>query len=65
MYKRQQELGVAPAPLAIAWCLRNRHVSSVLLGARRLEQLRQNLDALDLLATVEDAAWRRIEAVTA
>ena len=60
-----QELGVAPAPLAIAWCLRNRHVSSVLLGASRLEQLRQNLDALDLLTTVEDAAWRRIEAVTA
>jgi len=60
-----QELGVAPAPLAIAWCLRNRHVSSVLLGASRLEQLRQNLDALDLLATVEDAAWRRIEAATA
>jgi aryl-alcohol dehydrogenase-like predicted oxidoreductase len=60
-----QELGVAPAPLAIAWCLRNRHVSSVLLGASRLEQLRQNLDALEVLATVEDAAWRRIEAATA
>lgn len=60
-----QALGVAPAPLAIAWCLRNRHVSSVLLGASRVEQLRQNLDALDLLSTVEDAAWRRLEAATA
>lgn len=60
-----QELGVAPAPLAIAWCLRNRHVSSVLLGASRLEQLRQNLEALEVVATVEDAVWRRIEAATA
>jgi hypothetical protein len=42
-----RELGVAPAPLAIAWCLRNPHVSTVLLGATRTDQLLQNLEALD------------------
>jgi voltage-dependent potassium channel beta subunit len=57
------ELGFAPAPLAIAWCLRNPHVSTVILGASRTEQLLQNLQALDLAASVEDAVWRRIEAV--
>jgi aryl-alcohol dehydrogenase-like predicted oxidoreductase len=59
------ELGVAPAPLAIAWCLRNPHVSSVLLGASRVGQLLQNFEALELAARLDDGAWRRIEAATA
>jgi voltage-dependent potassium channel beta subunit len=59
------ELGVPPAPLAIAWCLRNPHVSTVLLGASRVEQLLQNLGALDLADSLDDGAWRRVEAVTA
>ncbi len=58
------ELGVAPAPLAIAWCLRNPHVSTVLTGASRVSQLLQNLQALDLLERFEPSVWRRIEAVT-
>ncbi|MFK3651326.1 potassium channel beta subunit family protein [Lysobacter enzymogenes] len=57
------ELGVAPASLAIAWCLRNPHVSTAILGASRVEQLLQNLAAVDV--QLEDAAWQRIEAVTA
>jgi voltage-dependent potassium channel beta subunit len=59
------ELGVAPAPLAIAWCLRNPHVSSVLLGASRVEQLLQNLQALELAERFDDAVWARLEATTA
>lgn len=56
------ELGVAPAPLAIAWCLRNPHVSSVLLGASTPEQLAQNLHALQVHAQLDEAAWERVEA---
>lgn len=56
------ELGVAPAPLAIAWCLRNPHVSSVILGASRVEQLLQNLEALALVARFDEAQWERMEA---
>jgi len=59
-----KELGVAPAPLAIAWCLRNPHVSTVLLGATRTEQLLQNLEALDLVERLDDATWARLEAAT-
>ncbi|MCD9032679.1 aldo/keto reductase [Luteimonas sp. Y-2-2-4F] len=58
------ELGLAPAPLAIAWCLRNPHVSTVLLGASRVAQLLENLQALDLAERLDAAAWRRIEAAT-
>lgn len=59
------DLGIAPAPLAIAWCLRNPHVSSVILGASRPEQLLQNLQALELPGRVSDADWQRIEAAVA
>jgi voltage-dependent potassium channel beta subunit len=59
-----KELGIAPAPLAIAWCLRNPHVSTVLLGATRPEQLLQNLQALELVERLEESAWARVEAAT-
>ncbi|MDR6991580.1 aldo/keto reductase [Luteimonas sp. 3794] len=59
------ELGVAPAPLAIAWCLTNPHVSTVLLGASRVSQLLENLQALELLQRFDESVWRRVEAVTA
>src|SRR5690606_5852476 len=53
-------LGVGPAPLAIAWCLRNPRVSSVILGASGVGQLLQNLEALDVLARVDEDGWRRV-----
>ncbi len=59
------ELGVEPAPLAIAWCLSNPHVSTVLLGASRVGQLLQNLEALSLLERFDEPVWRRLEAATA
>ena len=59
------ELGLPAAPLAIAWCLRNPHVSTVILGASRVEQLLQNLTALELAQSVEDSVWARLEAATA
>ncbi|MFC5570032.1 aldo/keto reductase [Lysobacter yangpyeongensis] len=60
-----REMGHAPATLAIAWCLRNPHVSSVILGASRVEQLLQNLQALALYQSLDEAAWARVEAATA
>jgi len=54
------ELGVSMAQLAIAWCLVNPHVSTVMLGASKLEQLEQNLAALDLLPRLDAAVLKRI-----
>ena len=56
------ELGAPPATLAIAWCLRNPHVSSVILGASRPEQLLQNLSALEWADRLGETDWRRLEA---
>ena len=59
------ELGESPAQLAIAWCLRNPQVSSVILGASRVSQLEENLRALDVLARVEEGAWQQIDVIFA
>ncbi|MGN2242109.1 potassium channel beta subunit family protein [Frateuria sp. GZRR33] len=56
-----QELGVSQAQLALAWCLANPHVSTVLLGASRREQLEQNLAALELVPRIDAAMRQRIE----
>ncbi|GAA0239394.1 potassium channel beta subunit family protein [Rhodanobacter caeni] len=55
------DLGVSQVQLALAWCLLNPHVSTVMLGASRLEQLEQNLGAMDVLPRLDAAVAQRIE----
>lgn len=57
------DLGSTPTRLALAWCLRNPHVSSVILGASRVEQLRDNLKALELLPQMTDDVMAAIDGV--
>jgi voltage-dependent potassium channel beta subunit len=59
------ELSATPAQLAIAWCLANPQVSTVLLGASRREQLAENLAALEVHARLDDSTVARIESVFA
>ena len=54
------ELDVSMAQLAIAWCLANPHVSTVMLGASKLEQLEQNLGALALLTRLDADVLKHI-----
>ena len=56
------ELGESPAPLAIAWCLRNPYVSTVITGASRVPQLLENLTAIALAKRYDDAVWERLSA---
>jgi aryl-alcohol dehydrogenase-like predicted oxidoreductase len=42
------EMGINAAELAIAWCLSNPSVSSVILGTSKVAQLKENLKALDI-----------------
>ena len=46
-----KELGCTLAQLAIAWCAKNPHVSSVITGASRVEQVKENLKALEVVPT--------------
>ncbi len=57
------ELGVSLAQLSIAWCASNPHVSTVITGASRVEQVRENLGALDALARLTPDVRARIDAI--
>lgn len=60
-----KDLGCTLAQLAIAWCAKNPHVSTVITGASRAEQVRENMKAVDVIAKLDDAAMQRIDAATA
>ena len=47
------DLGCTAGQLAIAWCARNPHVSTVITGASRVEQVRENMAAIDVMAVLE------------
>ena len=49
-----EELDCTLAQLAIAWCAKNPHVSTVITGASRVEQVHENLGALDVLPKLTD-----------
>jgi voltage-dependent potassium channel beta subunit len=53
-------LGCTLAQLAIAWCARDPRVSTVITGASRVEQLRENLGALDVLPRLDRDVRSRI-----
>jgi aryl-alcohol dehydrogenase-like predicted oxidoreductase len=50
-----EKLNVSMSNLAIAWCLLNKNVSTVILGASKLEQLEENLSSPDILPLLEDS----------
>lgn len=58
-----RDLGCALAPLAIAWCLKNAAVSSVILGATRVAQLKENLTASDVVPKLTTEVIQRIDAI--
>jgi voltage-dependent potassium channel beta subunit len=55
------ELGCTPGQLAIAWCARNPHVSTVITGASRVEQVKENMAAIDVLAALDDGLCERLD----
>lgn len=57
------DLSCTPAQLSIAWCLKNPRVSSVLLGASRPAQVKENLKALEVAPKLTAEVLARIEAV--
>lgn len=58
------ELGCTQAQLAIAWAAKNPRVSTVITGASRVDQLQQNLGALDVLDKLTPEVLARIDAIT-
>ena len=58
-----QDMGASLAQLSIAWCLQNPRVSSVILGASRIEQLQENLRALEFSDKLTPEVMAAIERI--
>ena len=57
------ELGCSLAQMALAWCLKNPNVSTVITGASRPEQVHENMLALDVAPKLTVEVMTRIEAI--
>ena len=60
-----KELGCTLAQLALAWCAKNPHVSTVITGASRPAQVKENMKAIEVLPKLTAPVMARIEAATA
>jgi len=60
-----RDLDCTLAQFALAWCLTNPHVSTVIMGASRVGQVRENLQALDVLPRIDGTVIERVEAALA
>ncbi|HEY0031190.1 MAG TPA: aldo/keto reductase, partial [Bacteroidia bacterium] len=58
-----KELDTNLPRLALAWCLKNKNVSTVITGASKLEQLKDNLLALEVVEKLSDQAIAAIELI--
>ncbi|KAF6344746.1 potassium voltage-gated channel subfamily A regulatory beta subunit 2 [Rhinolophus ferrumequinum] len=58
-----ERLGCTLPQLAIAWCLRNEGVSSVLLGASSTDQLMENIGAIQVLPKLSSSIIHEIDSI--
>jgi len=56
-------LGCSMAQMAIAWCLKNPNVSTVITGASRVEQVHQNLKALEVVPRLTPDVMEQIDKI--
>jgi voltage-dependent potassium channel beta subunit len=54
------DLGCSLAQMAIAWCVKNPNVSTVITGASRVEQVHDNMGALDVVPLLTDEVMARL-----
>jgi aryl-alcohol dehydrogenase-like predicted oxidoreductase len=57
------DLGCTMAQLAIAWCLKNPNVSTVITGASRREQVVENMKALEVVEKLSHEVLESIERI--
>ncbi|KAF5242471.1 hypothetical protein FANTH_8637, partial [Fusarium anthophilum] len=58
-----ERLGGNVAQLSLAWALKNPNVSTVILGATKVEQLEDNFKALEIYKKIDDKVLEEIEKI--
>ena len=54
-------LGISQSQLAILWCLKNKNVSTIILGASNTKQLKENLESINHYEKVSKSAMTKID----
>ena len=57
------DLGCTTAQMAIAWCLKNPNVSTVITGASRVSQIYENMKSLEIVDKLNPEVLEKIDAV--
>lgn len=58
-----RDLGISMPQLALAWCLKNKNVSTVITGASKVEQIEDNMKTMDIIDKVDEEVIAKIEDV--
>ena len=61
--KVADDLGTTMARMSIAWCLKNPHVSTVITGASRVEQVTENMKAIEVIPQLTADVLERIDQI--
>jgi len=57
------DLGCSLAQLALAWCLKNKNVSTVITGASKPEQVVENMKAIDVVEKLTPVVMEQVETI--
>ena len=58
-----RSIGIKPTHLALAWCYHNKNVSSIILGASSVNQLKDNLDTIKIIPTIKEEFYKEAEKI--
>ena len=61
--KVADDLGVPLSRMSLAWCLKNPNVSTVITGASRVEQVKENMQALSALPLLTPDVMKHIDKI--
>lgn len=56
-------IGATMSQLSIAWCLKNPHVSSVILGVSSLDQLKENIKATEVKEKITEEIYKELNSL--
>lgn len=59
----KEKLSCSTSQLALAWCIKNKNVSTVLLGATKVEQIEDNLKSIQVAEKLTDENMKEIEEI--
>lgn len=61
--KIAESLGISMSGMALAWALKNQNVSTVITGASKPEQVKENMKAIDFVELLTDDVMEKIEEI--